>query len=689
MAQASLRFASDILRRLGEELNPSPDQGIVELAKNSYDADATECTVALKDVSAPGGSIVVTDNGVGMTAEDIQGGWLVLGRSLKEVTHRTALDRIPAGNKGLGRLAALRLGHQVQLITRPATEATRSYQLDIDWDEFQDQDLVDAVELEIRRFKRRSRATKGTTITISDLRHSLGRMDVKRLARALILLGDPFGDDPTGFRPVLDTPEYADLSDLVSRRYFDTADYHLVAEIDDEGQASARVLDWRGQELFSADHADLRRKNAAEAFDLPIVSFDLWAFILTREAFAPRPVSVSEVQEWLAQFGGVHLYINGLRVAPYGNPGNDWLDMNVSRARSPEVRPSTNTALGRVAITDQAGLLNEKTDRAGLIEDAHFDELRTFAREALDWMARRRLEVAEQRRRAARDATATAASTTRQSVQKQIEDLPADVRAPLKRSFSRYDKARDKREATLSKELQLYRTLATAGITAATFAHESASNPLKVIAQATSAIERRGKAALDGDYATKFAKPVSALRAATETLGVLSSVTLGLISSDRRRPGRVELHDVIQRTVTTFHPFTAGRDVNVEVQLAESSPYLRATEAAIESVIANLLNNSLAAFERSDTAERRIVMASEILDDTFRLTVFDNGPGIVGIDIKDIWSPGQTVNDDGTGLGLTIVRDAVADLGGKVDASAHGSLGGAEFAIELPILGVS
>jgi signal transduction histidine kinase len=623
-----------------------------------------------------------------MTANDIQDGWLVLGRSLKDVTQRTALDRIPAGNKGLGRLAALRLGHQVKLITRPATEVTRSYRLEIDWDQFQDQDLVDDVELEITRLKRPSGAANGTTITISDLRHSLGRMDVKRLARSLILLGDPFGDDPTAFRPVLDTPEYEDLADLVSRRYFDTADYHLVAEVDDEEQASARVLDWRGEELFSADHTELRRKDAAEKFDLPLVSFDLWAFILTREAFAPRPVSVSEVQEWLAQFGGVHLYINGLRVAPYGNPGNDWLDMNFSRVRSPEVRPSTNTALGRVAITDQVGLLNEKTNRAGLIEDAHFDELRAFAREALDWMARRRLEVAEQRRRAARAATATAASTTRRSVEKQIEDLPATVRAPLERSFSRYDKARDKREATLSKELQLYRTLATAGITAATFAHESASNPLKVIAQATSAIERRGKAALDGEYTAKFGKPVSALRSATKTLGVLSSVTLGLISSDRRRPGRVELHAVIRRTVTTFQPFTEGRDVNVEMHLVESSPYLRATEAAIESVVANLLNNSLAAFERSATTDRRIVIASEILDSTFRLTVVDNGPGIEGIDLKDIWSPGETVTDDGTGLGLTIVRDAITDLGGSVDASAHGSIGGAEFEIELPILGV-
>lgn len=648
MAQTSLRFASDILRRLGEELNPNPDQGIVELAKNSYDADALHCTVTLKDVTGPGGSVVVTDDGVGMSADDIQDGWLVLGRSLKDTSRHTALGRIPAGNKGLGRLAALRLGHRVELLTRPEAEEAHSYRLKIDWDRLNDQDLIDEVELEIRRLKRPSGASDGTTITISDLHAPLGRMDVKRLARSLILLGDPFGEDPTAFRPVLDAPEYEDLARLVSRRYFDDADYHLVAAIDKDGRASAQVLDWRGQELFSAEHAELRRKQPKETFDLPPVGFDLWAYLLTSEAFATRSVSKNEVKEWLAHFGGVHLYINGLRVAPYGNPGNDWLDMNMSRARSPEERPSTNTALGRIAITDREGLLVQKTDRTGLIENEHFDQLQTFAGEALDWMARRRLEVAERRRRAARAATASDTSTRRQSVQEQIEELPASVRSPLRRSFARYDKARERREATLGKELQLYRTLATAGITAATFAHESAGNPLKVIVQATGAIERRGKAALNGEYAAKLERPVSLLRAATETLGVLSSVTLGLVSSNRRRPGRVELNPVIRRIIETFGPFTKGRDVEVELNLTNRSPYLRATETAIESVVANLLNNLLAAFERGGTPKRKIALSSEVLDGTFRLTVADNGPGIEGIELKDIWLPGETVSD-GTG----------------------------------------
>lgn len=687
MARTSLRFAADILRRLGEELNPNPDQGIVELAKNSYDADARDCLVTLEDVTEPGGRVVVSDNGVGMTAEDIQAGWLVVGRSRKVTVQRTALGRIPAGNKGLGRLAALRLGRQVELTTRPRTRRSLTYKLNIDWDRFEDRELVEDVELEVGTLRRSPGKGSGTRIAVANLRQPLGRMDVKRLARALILLGDPFGEDPTAFRPVLKAPEYSDLAELVSRRYFDDADYHLVAEIDGDGRATAQVLDWRGNELFVAGHEELRRARKNELFELPPARFDLWAFLLTRETFAPRSVSLAEVREWLSQFGGVHLYVNGLRVAPYGNAGNDWLDMNVRRVRNPEERPSTNTALGRIAILDEAGLLTQKTDRGGLIEDDSFDQLKAFASEALDWMARRRLEVAEQRRRATRAASERAASNSRESVQDQIERLPEHLRRPMRRSFSRYDRDRNRREDSLSRELQLYRTLATAGITAATFAHESAGNPLKVIAQATRAIERRGRAALDGDYAARFGRPVAMLRQATETLGVLSTVTLGLVSGDRRRHGRVELNRVVSRTVDTFRPFTNGRDVTVDIELTELEPYLRATEAAIESIVANLLNNSLAAFERANTRDRRIRITSDVVDDVFQLVVADNGPGITRIGLADIWLPGESVTD-GTGLGLTIVKDAVVDLGGTVEAVAFGSLGGAQFEIEVPILGI-
>src|ERR1700755_644286 len=100
MAKAHFKFATEILRRLGEELSPNPDQSILELVKNAYDADATECQITISNDSK--NEICIQDNGVGMTATAIADSFLLVGRSSKKVIKKTRLGRYPAGNKGLG-----------------------------------------------------------------------------------------------------------------------------------------------------------------------------------------------------------------------------------------------------------------------------------------------------------------------------------------------------------------------------------------------------------------------------------------------------------------------------------------------------------------------------------------------------------------------------------------------------------
>lgn len=84
MSIEHLRFSTEMLRRLGEELNPHPDQGILELVRNAYDADAETCIVELIDTQRSGGTIKVVDDGVGMTRAEISDGWLILGSSPKK-----------------------------------------------------------------------------------------------------------------------------------------------------------------------------------------------------------------------------------------------------------------------------------------------------------------------------------------------------------------------------------------------------------------------------------------------------------------------------------------------------------------------------------------------------------------------------------------------------------------------------
>ena len=693
VSTARIRFSADILRRLGEELNPHLDRGIVELVKNAYDADATWCRIELLGTDRADGSIVVTDNGDGMTSEEIERGWLVLGSSVKDASRSTRLGRIPAGSKGLGRLAALRMGSRALLTTRPRVRRSDEYNVLIDWTRFEATDLVDDVELMIEHTARsceasHDREVKGTEIRIEGLRKRILRMEVKRLARELILLADPFGDDPSGFTPTLVAPDFDDLASLVRNRYFQDAEFHLAASVNEAGHASAAVVDWKGERLFSAEHDTLAESANGRPYACPAARFDLWVFILNAETFSTRTTSLQEVREWLSEFGGVHVYQDGLRVLPYGNPGNDWLDMNLMRVRSPEERPGTNTSIGRIDVSDTHSVLVQKTDRSGYVEDEPYAELVRFAKSSMEWMANRRLERAERRRAAHRGAVSRTSQRAEQEVKTAIDELPAPERESVGVAFQQYERSRNREVATLQKEIQLYRTLSTAGITAATFAHESTGNPIKVIGQSADALSRRGKRILGDKYRDLFQRPVDGIRSAVRSLAVLGNVTLRLLDHDKRRQSRVDLHDVVREVLETFRPFLDGSNVATEVCLCLGTPYVRGSRAAIESIITNLLNNSLSAFESAGTMGRRIRIETRVEDLQWRLVVYDNGPGIVNISTRDIWLPGRTTRKNGTGLGLTIVRDAVRDLDGEVDARDQGTLGGAEIIVQLPLIGV-
>lgn len=683
MSKARFRFASEILRRLGEELNPSADQGIVELVKNAYDADARNCTVLLDGCDVAGGTLVVEDDGVGMTVQEIVDGWLVLGRSEKEPRSMTRLGRRPSGSKGLGRLAALRLGRTVSLESRPAEQPTRQYQLEIAWDAFDEAAVVEDVELAVRSVARSAKAP-GTQITVAELRAPIRRQEVKRLARSLLLLADPFGDDPAGFTPVLKAPEFDDLERLVQERYFSEAEFHLSAHVDPAGFVTAKVSDFKGDTLWEATHEEVAGNERPYA--CPPATFELWAFLLSGDRFRLRPVGVDEVRGWLSAFGGVHLYVNGLRVGPYGEAGHDWLEMNLARVRSPEERPSTNNSIGRVVVDDPDGSLRQKTDRTGFIEDEHFGDLRRFAQDALEWMARCRLRSAESRRKRERKRTRTRAEVARDRLKEEIEKAPADTRKGIESALGTFDQAVARETSALRREVELYRTLSTAGITAATFAHESSGTPLKVIEQSIRAIQRRAKGVLGDEYQDVLGGPVDQISRALQSLGVLATATLRLLDHQKRRIGRVDVHEVVDGVLETFEPFLDTRGIKARTEFTSAKPAVQGTVASLESIVTNLITNSVNAFERRGSGTREIVIRTELDAETVRIRVLDTGPGIEDIALKDIWLPGQTTRDNGTGLGLTIVHDASEDLNGRVSAEAHGEFGGAEITVELPLL---
>lgn len=136
----TVRPYARLLTMLGEQLIKNDRIALVELIKNSYDADASHVKVDLLGfteslASGPGSSIAIIDDGFGMSADTVRDHWLNPATPAKDdykKKHRTSpAGRLIQGEKGIGRFAMFKLGNRVKLITRGVGEAE---ELEIDFD---------------------------------------------------------------------------------------------------------------------------------------------------------------------------------------------------------------------------------------------------------------------------------------------------------------------------------------------------------------------------------------------------------------------------------------------------------------------------------------------------------------------------------------------------------------------------
>ena len=681
MSTATFRFSTDILQRLGEELITSLDQGIVELVKNSYDADALNCTIEMLGTDKPGGTVVITDDGDGMSAEDIRDGWLVLGRSRKDPGKRTRLDRLPAGSKGLGRLGALRMGSNALLVTKPTDEPGVDYSLNLRWSDFASTDLVEDVELNIERSV--SKPHPGTRIEISGLRMVTDEREVRRLARELLLLADPFGD-PAGFKLELIAPEFKETEKLVRTAYFDDCEFRLVADLDENGFGSAKVFDRSGGVRWKSSEDDF-----TEPYQAPVMTFELWVFLLQGSSLAGRSATVGEVRRWLEHVGGVHLYHRGLRVRPYGDLGHDWLDMNLRRAQDPELRPSTNTAVGRVTVIDEGGTLLQKTDRTGFIENDAFHDLRRFSIDALEWMHEKRLGAREEQKGKDKRQSQERTNSAKRNFQRKVDQLTPDKKESISKAASEIESARALEEDQLRDELTLYKTLASVGTAVSVFAHEI-EGPATELTASVGAIERRIRKALATTYESTVGSQIDAIKRSAELVSRFATLPLGMLKRSKRRRTVLDVNEVVRDTLLLLDLYLNDARVETTYQLSYQAGLIHSSIAAIEAILSNLITNSVKAFRRPDAelGNRRLVVRTKLVGDNVHIVVLDSGPGIKARPVERIWLPGFTTEENGTGLGLTIVRDTVAELGGHAGVIPQGELGGAEFTVKIPHVGL-
>jgi signal transduction histidine kinase len=138
---------------LGDQLIKNETIALTELVKNAYDADASECRVnfvgfdAEKLTNSKGASIVIEDNGTGMTYEVITKHFLNPATPIKktkmgEQPLKTAKGRVPQGEKGIGRFSMLKLGRKVTVLSRER-DSDVVHKVVFDFSEYNDEFLND------------------------------------------------------------------------------------------------------------------------------------------------------------------------------------------------------------------------------------------------------------------------------------------------------------------------------------------------------------------------------------------------------------------------------------------------------------------------------------------------------------------------------------------------------------------
>lgn len=121
---------------IGRRLVTNKISAIFELVKNSFDADAEEVLV---EIDEDKDTLIIADNGNGMSLKDIANKWMVIGTDNKKGKNVSLKGRPLNGEKGIGRFSVDRLGSKLTLISSIG-EHDKTVKVNFEWESFEDQD---------------------------------------------------------------------------------------------------------------------------------------------------------------------------------------------------------------------------------------------------------------------------------------------------------------------------------------------------------------------------------------------------------------------------------------------------------------------------------------------------------------------------------------------------------------------
>lgn len=659
----------------------------------SATTDAVSFEAALRAAYAEHNRLSVDDNGVGMSLADLTDIFLRIGtRSRREANVQGAKY---LGDKGVGRLSAMRLGDQLGVYTSQKGEK-HWHALEIDWNQFSHDREMDITEVELDPYegeKKERAGEQGTLIEISDLRSDWGLDRFRELLQGKIArMIDPFDSGaanrllkvyhnstrvvvPSIPKSLLDAAH----ATAHGKFYFDKDEPVLEGKVAYERYGAGHPISQRGAEIYSfaKDSVKRRAKRGHAAFhnvelrpralrDLGPFDFDIyWYNRRVVEQVPGLTTNSSETREQIAQWsGGPMLYRYGFRVLPYGEPQDDWLSLDIVAFGVRGFKLNRQQVIGRVRVQSPHTTLSEQTSRQGLIDSDAVTALKTIMMWVLHVELRNLInEVDEKEKLSKRDAEERALQfrETQDEVQQAVTVLRNNVddsAKPLVEKVARgVDTLADQcaalvrrideavKEVTDEREKFVY--LAGIGLMTEFIFHEldrSVSHTLKLL--------------VDSQKPNRDAA-IRSLHAQLVTLQKRISAFDEMTGEKRQSKTTFDLADLVE-DVLQSHANQFERH-SVVLHFERKSMPLKAVRGMVVQILENLLANAL--YWLKQQARYKTGFKPElwvrINPEERTLTVEDNGPG-VALERKDlIFQPFITSKPaaQGRGLGLYISRE--------------------------------
>jgi len=432
MAQIPFSVSARTARLIGRENVANAEGAVIELVKNSYDADADSVTIFFSDKE----ELYIIDNGHGMTEEIIKSAWMTIGTDHKEIDPFSPRKRVKSGAKGIGRFALDRLGEKVEMLTFPKG-SDKAFLWKADWSDFEkagtsvsdvkaslDEVKSSDVPQQLSNFYKDSKKLdslkQGTVLKISKLRDSWNEKLLTELYESLESLVPGEGVDD--FSINLDASHFPDKYGHVKPLLNQDFDYRINASYSNKTQKitvtvernefDIHLLEKKFSEVFIDSRmvsepyrlVDFKKGSFKKIYSVGEVingfsdpdnllqNIGDFSFKLTyaknrapnkedARKYPYKSFEYSARSEWLERFSGIRIFRDNFRVRPYGEKGDDWLHLGERAALSPagpgqrlngyRVRP--NQVYGSVHISRLQNLLfQDKSSREGIQENDTF-----------------------------------------------------------------------------------------------------------------------------------------------------------------------------------------------------------------------------------------------------------------------------------------------------------------------------